>query len=117
MPMSAAQAAHAADHDDDEGRDEDFGIHSRIQAEYRGSRDTAESGERHSESENPREQRRDIGPQASGHDRVVDTGSYHGADPAALQKQPQQQRDRDAKADQKQPVRGEHAKSDLHRAL
>ena len=46
----AAQAAHAADHDDDESRNENFGVHSRIEAEHRRRRDAAERGERDAEA-------------------------------------------------------------------
>ena len=113
----AAQAAHAADDDDDEGRDEDFGIHPGIESDHWRRGDAAKRRQCHAEAENAGEQRRDVGAEAGGHDGIVDAGTHHGADAAALQKQPQQQRDREAEADQTQPVRGKHAEPDLHGAL
>ncbi len=114
---SPAQAAHTADHDDDEGRNENFRIHSGIEAEHRRRSDPAQSRERHAKTENAGEQCRHVGAKPRRHHRVIDTGPHHGADPAPLQKQPEQERDGKTEADQKQAVGREHAGADMHDAL
>ena len=48
---------------------------------------------------------------------IVDAGAHHGADAAALEKQPEQQRDGKAEADQEQAIRREHPGADLHGSL
>ena len=94
----AAQAAHAADHDDDESRDQDLGVHAGIKPDHRRSRHAAERRERHAGAENAGEQRRNVGAETRRHGGIVDAGAHHGAEPAALQKQPQQQRQAPSRA-------------------
>ncbi len=113
----AAQASHAADHDDDERRDENLGIHARIESDHRAGGDAAERGQRDAGAEDAGEQRGDVGAEPRGHGGVVDAGSHHCADTAALEEQPQQQSDGEAEPDQEQPVGREHPETDLGGAL
>ena len=113
----AAQASHPADDDDDEGGDENFGIHAGIEPEHGASRDAAERGQRHAGAEDAGEEERDIGAEPRRHGGVVDAGAHHGADAAAVEEQPQQQRHRKAEPDQEQAVGREHAEPDLGGAL
>ena len=59
-----------------------------IEAEHRPRRDAAERRQRHAEAENAGEQRRDVAAEAGRHGGVVDAGTHHGADAAALEEQP-----------------------------
>ena len=102
---------------DDERRNEDFGIHAGIEAENGPRRDAAERRERDAEAEHAAEQRRNVAAKAGRHRGIVDARAHHGADAAALEKQPEQQRDRKAEADQEQAVRREDSRADLHGAL
>ena len=113
----AAQASHPADHDHDERRDEDFGIHARVEAKHGPGSDAAERRERHADAEDAGEQRGNVGAETRGHGGIVDAGADHGAEAAPLEKQPQQERDAKSEADQEQPVRREHPCPDMHRAL
>ena len=84
----AAKAAHAADDDDNEGGDQDLGVHARVEAEHGACRDAAQCRQRYAESENAGKQGRDVGAKACRHGGVVNAGTDHGADAAALEHKP-----------------------------
>ena len=84
----ALQAAHAADDDNDEGRDEHGDIDARINAEERCGNDPGETGERPADGEGRGEEKRHVEADPHRRRRIIDAGTDHRAGARAGDEEP-----------------------------
>ena len=87
-PERAPERAHAADHDDDEGLDDDQYVHPRHDALDRRHQRAGEPGEERAEHEHAGVDRADIGAERVEHLAVHLGGAHHPPDAGAVQHQP-----------------------------